>query len=351
MLNNVSRIFSIVLTYITCVSSEFHNLKYVGVYAHVSNSDNNNCKRKCNIIERSIVDWIEDNGDRIVPITHDASIKYYDYIIPKISALILPGGDWGYPTNPEKLKYIVDKTIDFKKPILSICTGFQYMMNYTSNSNILESNFDSVNWTIPLSFVGKSKFINNMTSNLIDIFNKPTVINKHTLALTPINFFSNNNLKEQYEVVATQEDRNNISFIAIVENENFLGLQFHPELNAYEFGSINGIPYEAINHRQNAVLASNYISRYFMNMTDDSTYNNLMLWDINHFSITRTGPEYQWSYFIHNNDYGPIRNIEGIEESKFMDNVILAFNTQELKSANLQKEIDELKESIKLIIQ
>lgn len=348
----------------------------VAVYAHRSTEAHKkfNCGGDCDAVPRSVVDWLESTGARVVPLPHHSSRSYLAQAIAQSDALMLPGGDWHYldRVSRAQVQFIYRTALAQNRdekgrtrrvyPILGICTGMQFILNFTAHTPVLSKGFKAGNLTVAQQFTEPAKesnFVRYASERVIKALKKPVVLNKHWLAITPKDFAnSKSGLADNFLVVAHQQDRRNATFVSIVEGKEdpVLAVQFHPEVNAYEFGTVNGLPFEAINHKVDAVLASKFLATYFVNSTQPSKRPKptsgfkIADWDVNKFSISRTGPQYQWTYFINVDEKGwPIRGRLASGVAEMTDKFITQISKNNLGAAERDSRIKTLQGQVKAL--
>ena len=90
--------------------------------------------------------------------------------------------------------------------------------------------------------------------------NDPSTSNFHVRCLTPDNFTASG-LDSFYDISATSQDDNGLTFIASIEAKNYpiWGVQFHPEKNIYEWRQTS------IPHSAKSVAAGQYFANFFVN--------------------------------------------------------------------------------------
>lgn len=84
--------------------------------------------------------------------------------------------------------------------------------------------------------------------------------------------FNSMNLTKFWNPITTNQDKDNMTFISIIEAKNypFMGLQFHPEKNAYEWQGKNP-------HSWSAIYTARYFFDWFLNESrqNNHKYNNI----------------------------------------------------------------------------
>ena len=106
-----------------------------------------------------------------------------------------------------------------------------------------------------------SRLYGNAPGEILDtLANSPSTSNFHIKCLTPENFTASG-LDKFYDISATSEDDNGLTFIASIEAKNYpiWGVQFHPEKNMYEWRQTS------IPHSARDVAAGQYFANFFVN--------------------------------------------------------------------------------------
>lgn len=91
--------------------------------------------------------------------------------------------------------------------------------------------------------------------------NDNVTYNQHRYCLTE-SVMKENNLLNDWKILATNLDNNKLEFISMMESIKypFYGVQFHPEKNQFEFKPNVGIP-----HTPEAIKISQYFGNFFVN--------------------------------------------------------------------------------------
>lgn len=101
---------------------------------------------------------------------------------------------------------------------------------------------------------------------------------------------------ENWQVIATNLDRNGIEFISAFESRKkpIYGIQFHPEKNIFEWA-----PNRGINHTGNAVRSAQYLAEQFVEETRntrsrfDENHHNLLIYN---YRVSYIGNQTKASY-------------------------------------------------------
>jgi len=310
---------ALALAYVSAVSG-LNDWPIIGIFTQPTDSTEGDCGGSCTYIAASYVKQWESAGARVVPIDYYASEDELDSIFNNINGVMFPGGDAEFP---QSAQYIFDKVIAANDagdyfPLWGTCMGFVCLLiAATRDSSILDpksGQMDSYNYSIPLDFTTTatdSKLFANAPSNVMDILStKNVTMNNHHYGIWTTNFKSNTVLSSMFNLLSTNNDRNNNNFVSMMEAYKYpiFGSQWHPEKNSFEWGKeITGVPKEAINHSPEAVLAEQYVSDIFVQHARKNSHSfptpaeeDAAL--IYSYTPSKTTGSFVQSYFFHVND-------------------------------------------------
>jgi gamma-glutamyl hydrolase len=178
-----------------------------------------------------------------------------------MNALFLPGG--GSDLN-DSIRYLIQKAIDSNKngnyfPVWGTCLGFEHLIEFVGGPDALSSDFDAYNLSLPLLNVQNDGMYNDPFVNRA-VKTRNVTMNNHHVGITPKNFKRNVNLTNVWKVTSKNYDRKYKPFVSTIEPLDpdafpFYGVQYHPEKNAFEYGTWPGtnIPFESIDHSPEAI--------------------------------------------------------------------------------------------------
>ena len=238
----MKKIHLIILLNIISISLEYKPV--IGIYGVVSPSDDY-IKYNKETLDEALVRWLEDEGAKIILIHHWYSHKILDEITSKINGILLPGVlrkknslDNLWESNA---KYLINKSIEKKIPIIGICRGFLLLSSIIGNNmNILSlyNNKRAFNVEIiPESFKAKL-FSLFQPKNFEEMKNLLTTPFYHIRGIIPEDFKKNKILNENFIITSYGYDKNGKKFVGSIESKNMnkfqiYGLQFHPEKAPY----------------------------------------------------------------------------------------------------------------------
>lgn len=265
-------------------------------------------------IAESYVEWLEASGARTIPIPYDASPDLLDDLYPQINGLLLPGGWNGYM--PPSVPYLLDMIVDSNRhgnyfPVWGTCLGFEFLVKYVGGDAALQQGFDLYNASIPLESVRMGQLYSDPTI-YTTVVEKPVTLNNHKQGVDPGLFLQNDKLTAVWNITSINHDKNGRPFVSTIEPVDpyrfpLYGVQYHPEKNGFEYTTFPGtnIPYEAIDHSEEGVDFSLYLSRFFVDLVrygqkanTRHEYTKPVTYPTMDAYPTRTGFKYEDVYII-----------------------------------------------------
>jgi gamma-glutamyl-gamma-aminobutyrate hydrolase PuuD len=236
------------------------------------------------LINANYVRWLESNGMESIAIHPWYVPEELDSIIVRLNGIIIQGENSPMEKTSayyktvrqiiERVKTYYKTNPNFNFPILGICGGFEIMANVLQGENILTPQEDLKSQSSLIfddNEIVDTKLFNKIPSNLINIFkNTKSLYENHSTGISPDKFTSSTSvIKEYMNIVALSTDKNGKNYVAAAEGIKdypFFGLQFHPEIIAFNKVEDNNVPdtYEAI-------LASMHFGNFFLKQADLST--------------------------------------------------------------------------------
>ncbi|KAG0558506.1 hypothetical protein KC19_10G033500 [Ceratodon purpureus] len=229
-------------------------------------------KDRTSYIAASYVKFVESGGARAVPIIWNEPEETLRKKFAAINGILLPGGGTSLQDTPfyrvtEKIYHWALEANDRGDyfPIYGVCLGFELLsILATKNHDILEP-FDAENNPGPLLFVDewakRHSLFEWVPLSVVEEFHTQNLaMQNHHWGLSPELWSSTPELNDFYRVLTVSPDRNNKLYISTVEARDYpiLGVQWHPEKNAYEWG-IDNIP-----HSADAIKVTQSVANYFI---------------------------------------------------------------------------------------
>jgi len=237
-------------------------------------------------IAASYVKWLESAGARAVPIHADmTSEEDLRVVFEQINGLLLPGGGDGTSMEAAKLLWEMANTANESGdhfPIWGTCLGFEWMLELASSNNnndddagdkedIVQSGFVADDVSLVLEFTKYGIRDSNMFADedVQEICASDAVAyNHHQRGIEPDALLANEGLNDMFEITSISYDTNGRAFVSSMEAKDverypYYAVQWHPEKNNFEYGTIEGteIPYaKGIRHTTDSIHVSQYLA-------------------------------------------------------------------------------------------
>merc|ERR1740128_175472 len=234
-------------------------------------------------IAASYIKWVEAAGARAVPVIIGKSSDYYRQLFESINGLLLPGGSaplTGTGGFAEVGKMFFEWAIEANDagdyfPIWGTCNGFELLTVVSMKDDQSRlTDCDSQDQALPLRLRGNWKqsliYGNTPKHILRDITKEKVTINFHHFCLTPTNF-TKFGINRFWNALSVNRDIYDLEYISTIEAKNypFIGVQFHPEKNPFEWS----LREPKIPHSGSAVNVANYFGRFFINLSRQSKHS------------------------------------------------------------------------------
>ena len=230
------------------------------------------------VIAASYVKWVECAGARILPIPWDATEEMATDIFSQINGLLFTGGNSIIPVAARTLWTLANKANangDFF-PIWGTCLGFEWLLGLASGKDefVLEGGYVSHNVSWPVELTSEESELYNQNRIIRQIVTEqPVTMNNHEFGITPSRFHSLKGLTDLFRITSINHDSNGAPFVSTIEPKHpeqypYYGVQYHPEKNAFEYGTEPGTntPFEFINHSADAVYFAFQMASFFVSL-------------------------------------------------------------------------------------
>uniref|UniRef100_A0A671KLB4 folate gamma-glutamyl hydrolase n=1 Tax=Sinocyclocheilus anshuiensis TaxID=1608454 RepID=A0A671KLB4_9TELE len=289
--------------------NEPHNRPIIGILTQ--EVDNESMKKfGKTYIPSSYVKYIESGRARVVPVRLNQSLAEHEQIFRSINGLLLIGGAVDLETSDFAHTAVIYFRLALKAndegdyfPIWGTCLGFQLLTVLVAGENLL-SKTTAENVTYPLNFTSEassSRMFTNFPSDVRKALSQePLTVNFHHYGVTKA-FMGNEKLSGLFSVLSTNIAQNGLEFVSTVEGRKhpFYGVQWHPEVNRFQWDPLYNFP-----HSSNAVRVSSLLAEFFVNEGRRSSH---------HFSEAAE----ESSVLIYNYNPVHVENISAYEQSYF----------------------------------
>ncbi|XP_076126380.1 gamma-glutamyl hydrolase isoform X1 [Alosa pseudoharengus] len=262
-------------------------------------------------IPASYVKYIESAGSRVAPIRLNLTQAEYEKIFAEINGLLFIGGavdlvQSDYARTAKffyKLAVKANDAGDFF-PLWGTCMGFQLLTVLVAGEDLL-TNTTAENIAMPLNLTAEaqsSRMFESFPPDLLrSLTQEPLTGNFHHYGVTEKVFQENARLREFFSVLSTNVAEDGLVFVSTMEGRQypFYGVQWHPEVNRFQWNPKYHFP-----HSVNAVRLSALLSDLFVNEGRKSSHHFANLEDENEALIYSYNPVY-------------IANFTGYEQAYF----------------------------------
>ncbi|XP_078107152.1 gamma-glutamyl hydrolase [Sander vitreus] len=262
-------------------------------------------------IPSSYVKFIESGGSRVMPIRLTLTTAEYKEIFEKINGLLFIGGAVDLETSDFARVAKIFYSLALKAndegdffPIWGTCMGMQLLTVLVAGENLL-ANSTAENIALPLNLTteaGSSRMFEGFPNELMKaLTQEPLTGNFHHYGLTVKTFQENEKLRSFFSLLSTNVAENEVHFVSTIEGKRypFYGVQWHPEVNRFQWNRKLNFP-----HSAHAVQLSSLLAEFFVNEGRRSLHQF-------------DNPEEEASALIYNNTPVYAGNFTGYEQLYF----------------------------------
>lgn len=223
-------------------------------------------------IPASYVKYLESGGSRVVPIRLTLTNAEYENIFKKINGLFFIGGAVDLETSDfarvarifYRLALAANDAGDVF-PIWGTCMGLQLLTVLVAGQNLL-SKTTAENIALPLNLTAEaysSRMFSGFPHELIQaLTQEPLTGNFHNYGVEVKTFKENEDLHSFFYLLSTNIAENGAHFVSTIEGKRypFYGVQWHPEVNRFQWNRKHNFP-----HSRHAVQLSARLAEFFVN--------------------------------------------------------------------------------------
>ncbi|XP_054816276.1 gamma-glutamyl hydrolase 2-like [Prosopis cineraria] len=258
------------------------NLYYrpvIGIITHPGDGASGRLSNATNAssVAASYVKFVESAGARVIPLIFNEPWETLLKKLELVNGVLFTGG-WAktgsYFETVEKIfKKVLEKNDDGNHfPLYGICLGFELMsMIVSKDLNILEE-YNASNQATTLDFFENANLDESMFQRFPpDLLKKLStdciVMQNHHYGISPQRLLNNEKLSGFFEILTTCTDEDDKVYVSTVRSRNYpvTGFQWHPEKNAFEWGS------QKIPHTEDAIRVTQHAANFFVSEARKST--------------------------------------------------------------------------------
>ncbi|XP_076947892.1 gamma-glutamyl hydrolase 2-like [Bidens hawaiensis] len=244
----------------------------IGIVSHPGDGASGRLSNATNAsyIAASYVKFVESAGAGVIPLIYNEPLSNLQTKLNLVNGVLFTGG-WSktglyFDVIEGIFKQVLKKNDAGEHfPLLAICLGFELLtMIISKNNNILEA-FSASDQASTLQFMNSiniqetlfQKFPPRLISKLST---ECLVMQNHKYGISPETFQGNTELRSFFKILTTSTDQNNKVYVSTVQSESYpvTALQWHPEKNAFEWGS------SMIPHSDDAIQVTQHVANFFV---------------------------------------------------------------------------------------
>ncbi|KAG4978112.1 hypothetical protein GLYMA_13G268000v4 [Glycine max] len=221
-------------------------------------------------IAASYVKFVEAAGARVVPLIYTEPPEKLLKKLELVNGVLFTGG-WAksglyFETVTKIFKKILEKNdAGDHFPLFATCLGFELITMIISQDNNILEEFSASNQASTLQFVenaniGESVFQRFPPELLGKMSTDCLVMQNHRYGISPGKLLNNPKLSSFFEILTTCTDEDDKVYVSTVRSQNYpvTGFQWHPEKNAFEWGS------PRIPHTEDAIQITQYVANFLV---------------------------------------------------------------------------------------
>nr|GEV70771.1 gamma-glutamyl hydrolase 2 [Tanacetum cinerariifolium] len=244
----------------------------IGIVTHPGDGASGRLSNATNAsyIAASYVKFVESAGARVIPIIYNEPIEIIEKKLNLVNGVLFTGG-WSktglyFDVIEEVFNQVLKKNDAGEHfPLLAICLGFELVtMIVSKNNNILEA-FSASDQASTLQFMNniniEETLFQRFPSELVaKLSTECLVMQNHKYGVSPETFQKTKELCSFFKVLTTSTDENNKVYVSTAQSKRYpvTMVQWHPEKNAFEWGS------SVIPHSDNAIQVTQHVANYFV---------------------------------------------------------------------------------------
>ncbi|XP_050217104.1 gamma-glutamyl hydrolase 2-like [Mercurialis annua] len=244
----------------------------IGIVSHPGDGASGRLNNATNAsyIAASYVKFVESAGARVIPLIYNEPPHILFEKLNLINGVLFTGG-WAknglyYDTINAILKKVLDKNdAGYHFPLYAICLGFELLtMIISKDGNILES-FNAADEASTLQFMKNINIEGTVFQRfppelLRKLSTDCLVMQNHHYGISPERLKENQDLSSFFKILTTSEDADKKVYVSTVQANNYpvTAFQWHPEKNAFEWGS------SMIPHSEDAIHVTQHVANFLV---------------------------------------------------------------------------------------
>ncbi|XVF88000.1 hypothetical protein PTKIN_Ptkin19aG0014000 [Pterospermum kingtungense] len=221
-------------------------------------------------IAASYVKFVEAAGARVIPLIYNEPEEILFQKIDLVNGVLFTGGwakaGWYYEMARKIFKKVLEKNDEGDHfPLYAICLGFELLtMIVSEDRNILEP-FSVADQASSLQFVNniniEGTVFQRFPSDLLTKLGTDClVMQNHHYGISPVRLQNNLKLSKFFKILTSSADENNKVYVSTAQAWGYpvTAFQWHPEKNAFEWGST------MIPHSEDAIQVTQHVANFLI---------------------------------------------------------------------------------------
>lgn len=244
----------------------------IGIVSHPGDGASGRLNNASDVsyIAASYVKLAEMGGARVIPILYTEPPEIINQKLNLVNGIIFTGGRTKKGLYFEVVKGIFEKVLEKNDagehfPLLAICLGFELLTMIISKDNNILEEFSASHQASTVQFVDNVNFEETVFGRFPpELLKKMStyclVMQNHHYGISPEGLQANKDLCSFFRILTTSVDKNNKVYVSSVQAQRYpiTALQWHPEKNAFEWGS------SQIPHTEDAIRVTQHVANYFI---------------------------------------------------------------------------------------
>ncbi|KAL8167608.1 hypothetical protein V2J09_009107 [Rumex salicifolius] len=238
----------------------------IGILSHPAR------KSKASYIAASYVRFVQSAGARVIPLIYNEPRDKLFKKLSLVNGFLFTGGWAKNGLYLEIVEEIFKKVLENNDagqyfPCYAICLGFELLSMIISDCkdiSILER-YAAKDQASTLQFVGNADIdgtvFQRFPPDLIEkLWTEKLVAQNHIYGISREKFKGNTHLNDFFDILTTSTDENDKEYVSTVQAKKYpiTGFQWHPEKNAFEWGSLT------VPHTEDAIQVMQHVANFFI---------------------------------------------------------------------------------------
>ncbi|CAJ1957617.1 unnamed protein product [Sphenostylis stenocarpa] len=249
-----------------------YNQPVIGIVSHPGDGASGRLSNATgsSYIAASYVKFVEASGARVVPLIFNEPPEKLLKKLELVNGVLFTGG-WAksglyFETVTKIFKKILEKNdAGDHFPLYAVCLGFELITMIISQDNDILEEFSASNQASTIQFVENAKIEESVFQRFPpELLRKMStdclVMQNHRYGISPGKLLDNRKLSSFFEILTTCTDEDDKVYVSTVRSRNYpvTGFQWHPEKNAFEWGS------PRIPHTEDAIQITQYAANFLV---------------------------------------------------------------------------------------